>query len=116
MVITKENEMNETLNEMIEEQFGTGSTPKKSWLVMTDDVDNTAGVRVTNGRFHPAVYLSGIRGETAKDAAATFRRCYYGRRIYAVVATVEEALGILTNCTMIMWNGEIVRRCEADYE
>jgi len=108
--------MKEELNAMIQEHFGTGPISKKVWLVMTDDVDNTAGVRVTNGRFHPAVYLSSIHGETAKDAAATFRRCYYGRRIYAVVSTVKEAKKILTNCTMIMWNGKIVRRHDADYE
>jgi len=32
--------MNETINTMIKEQFGTGGISEKVWLVMTDDMNN----------------------------------------------------------------------------
>jgi len=107
--------MYEALNSMIKEQFGTGPIPEKVWLVMTDDTSNIANVRVENGRFYPATLLEGIHSETAAGAAATFRRCCH-RKVYAVVETEQEAMEIRTFGTIVLWNGKIVRRDEADYE
>jgi len=100
--------MNETLNSMIKEQFGTGPVPEKVWLVMTDDTNNMARQPVENGRFHPAIMLEGIHGETKADALITFKSCCH-RRVYAVVETVQEAMEKMKYGPMVMWNGKMVR-------
>jgi len=107
--------MNQTLNEMIEEQFATGPVPEKMWLVVTDDRFNKANVRERNGRFHPAILLEGIHSETKAGAAATCRRCFH-TTVYGVVETVEEAMELMKYGTMVLYTGEIIRRNEADYE
>jgi len=100
--------MNQAVNSMIKEQFGTGGVSEKVWLVMTDDMSNIARQPVKDGRFHPAVLLEGIHGETKADALMTFKRCFH-RDVYAVVETVQEALEILKYRPMVLWNGEMVR-------
>jgi len=100
--------MNETINSMIKEQFGTKGVSEKVWLVMTDDMSNIARQPVKDGRFHPAVLLEGIHGETKADALMTFKRCFH-RNIYAVVETVQEAMEISKYRPMVLWNGEVVR-------
>ena len=100
--------MNETINSMIKEQFGTSGVSEKVWLVMTDDMSNIARQPIRDGRFHPAVLLEGIHGETKADALMTFKRCFH-RKVYAVVETVQEALEILKYRPMVLRNGEMVR-------
>jgi len=107
--------MYEALNSMIKEQFGTGPIPEKTWYVITDDTDNLANVPVTNGRFHPAIMLSGVHSETKAGAAATYSRCCH-RRVYGVAETIEEAKEIMKYGTIILWNGRFVRKSDADYE
>jgi len=102
------NEYNETIKELVKEQFGTGPISEKVWLVLTDDRNNMARQPVENGRFHPAILLEGIHNETAAGAAATVRRCMHGR-VYGVVETVQEAMEMMPNGPMVMWNGKMVR-------
>jgi len=101
--------MTETINSMIKEQFGIGPIPEKVWLVMTDDTSNMARQPIENGRFHPAILLSGIHGETRQDAIMTFKNCYH-RRVYAVVETVKEAMEVMKYGPMVLWNGEMIRK------
>ena len=100
--------MNETINSMIKEQFGTSGVSEKVWLVMTDDMSNTAKQPVRDGRFHPAILLEAICGDTKEDALMVFKRCFH-RNVYAVVETVQEAMEISKYRPMVLWNGEIVR-------
>ena len=101
--------MKETLNSMIKEQFGIGKVPEKLWYVMTQDLRNLAKEPVVNGRFHPAVLLEGVHGETKADALVSFRNCFRDKSVYAVVESIEEAKKIITCGTIVMWNGKIVQ-------
>jgi len=99
--------MNATVNSMIKEQFGTSGVSEKVWLVMTDDMSNIAKQPVKDGRFHPAVLLEGIHGETKADALMTFKSCFH-QRVYSVVENVQEAMALMIG-PMVFDNGEVVR-------
>ena len=108
--------MNDTINAMIKEQFGTAGVSDKVWFVMTTDNSNIARVPVDeSGRFHPAVLLEGIHGDTKADALMTFKRCFH-KTAYAVVETVEEAKKTMPYSTIIKWDGTFVQRAGCDYE
>ena len=100
--------MEAAINNALKEQFGVGAISEKTWLVMTEDVRNLARTPVKNGRFHPAIMLEEIQGDTAADALGTFLNCFRQQRWFAVVGTVEDALKKMSG-PMVKWNGEIVR-------
>jgi len=106
--------MEQTVNSLIKEHFGTGPVSEKVWLVMTKDMSNIAKVPVVNGRFHPAILLEGIHGETKVDALMSFKRCFH-KDAYAVVETVEEAKKIMPYSTIVNWDGRVVQRAGLDY-
>ena len=105
--------MNETINSMIKEQFGTAQVSKKLWHVMTRDLSNIARVPVVDGCFHPAVLLVGIHGETKVDALMTFKRCFHNE-VYAVVESAEEAKKLMPYSTIVNYDGKVVQRAECD--
>jgi len=105
--------MSETVNALIKEQFGTSPVSEKVWLVMTSDMSNIARVPVENGRFHPAILLEGIHGETKVDALMSFKRCFH-KDFYAVVETIEEAKKLMPYSTIVNWDGKVVQRAECD--
>ena len=105
--------MNEAINGLIKEQFGTTPVSKKLWYVMTRDLSNIARVPVVNGSFHPAVLLHGIRGETKVDALMTFKRCFHNE-VYAVVESAEEAIKLMPYSTIVNYDGKVVQRAQCD--